>query len=139
MQFTNIFPPWHRRLIGLSLALILPVQANEILVITDSLHPVDNSIHATVIELDQPEKIKVNLSTHLPADPVKSATLAQERLKDGVAVQQLEAAYQDIVNVWQLGITKIPAVVVDQRYVVYGEPDVIKAVALIGAYRRNQP
>jgi hypothetical protein len=30
-------------------------------------------------------------------------------------------------------------VVVDQRYVVYGEPDVAKAVARIDAHRRSRP
>ena len=140
MQFPNILLPWHRYLAGLGLVLlILPVQANGILVITDSLHPVNNSTIATVIELDRPEKITTNLFTHLPADPVKSTALAKERLMDEVALQQLKTAYQDILNAWQLGITKIPAVVVDQRYVVYGEPDVIKAVALIEAYRRSLP
>jgi len=34
---------------------------------------------------------------------------------------------------------KIPAVVVDRRYVVYGEPDVPRAVARIDAYRSTQP
>ena len=38
-----------------------------------------------------------------------------------------------------LGIAKIPAVVVDRRYVVYGEPDVSRAVARINAYRSTQP
>ncbi len=139
MQCPNI--PFHIHLAGLSLVLMTSsLQANEILVITDSHYPVRNSINATVIELDQPEKIKTNLSSDLSADPVKSTALAQERLfKDGITLKQLEAAYQNVVNAWQLGITKIPAVVVDQRYVVYGEPDVIKAVALIGAYRRSQP
>lgn len=43
--------------------------------------------------------------------------------------------YQGIVEAWILGITKIPAVVVDRRYVVYGQRDVNRAVALIEEYR----
>ncbi|ENJ2046957.1 DUF1525 domain-containing protein, partial [Pseudomonas aeruginosa] len=35
--------------------------------------------------------------------------------------------------------TSIPAVVVDKRYVVYGEPDVARAVARIEQRRRTQP
>ena len=34
---------------------------------------------------------------------------------------------------------KLPAVVVDRRYVVYGEADVSRAVARIETYRRLQP
>jgi integrating conjugative element protein (TIGR03757 family) len=48
-------------------------------------------------------------------------------------------AYQGVVDAWSLGIITIPAVVVDQRYVVYGEPDVAKAVVLIEAHLRTQP
>ena len=48
-------------------------------------------------------------------------------------------AYQGVADAWGLGIAKIPAVVVDRRYVVYGEPDVSRAVARINAYRSTQP
>ena len=48
-------------------------------------------------------------------------------------------AYQGVADAWGLGIAKIPAVVVDRRYVVYGEPDVPRAVARINAYRSTQP
>lgn len=37
-----------------------------------------------------------------------------------------------------LRVTTLPAVVVDRRHVVYGEPDVAKAVAHIEHYRRAQ-
>jgi len=37
------------------------------------------------------------------------------------------------------GIAAIPAVVVDRRYVVYGEPDVARAVARIDAHRSARP
>ena len=47
--------------------------------------------------------------------------------------------YQDVTQAWGLGITKVPAVVVDRRYVVYGEPDVAHAAARIETYRRTQP
>jgi len=38
-----------------------------------------------------------------------------------------------------LGLAKVPAVVVDRRYVVYGETDVARAVARIESHRRAQP
>ncbi|MBI0473663.1 DUF1525 domain-containing protein, partial [Pectobacterium parmentieri] len=43
------------------------------------------------------------------------------------------------VDAWSLGITTLPAVIVDQRYVVYGEPDIARAVELINTHRRTQP
>lgn len=65
----------------------------------------------------------------------------QQRLKDGGNALQarLGMAYQGVVDAWSLGVTTIPAVIVDRLYVVYGEPDVAKAVALIEAHRRAQP
>jgi integrating conjugative element protein (TIGR03757 family) len=115
--------------------------AADILVVTDSQHPVQVPISARLIELDQPARIKAELAAHLPADPARSAALVQRRLKDGGNALQtrMGTAYQGVVDAWSLGIITIPAVVVDQRYVVYGEPDVAKAVALIEAHRRTQP
>lgn len=58
----------------------------------------------------------------------------------GEALQRrIGHAYQGVADAWGLGIAKIPAVVVDRRYVVYGEPDVPRAVARINAYRSTQP
>jgi integrating conjugative element protein (TIGR03757 family) len=57
----------------------------------------------------------------------------------GQALQrELATAWQGIADAWSLGITTLPAVVVDRRYIVYGEPDVAKAVARIEAYRRER-
>ncbi len=44
-----------------------------------------------------------------------------------------------MTDAWSLGITAVPAVVVDQRYVVYGEPDVARAIARIEQHRRTEP
>lgn len=127
---------------ALCTALLGPLaQAKNILVVTDSQHPVPATRGVRVIELDQPARIKAELGAHLPADPTRSTALVQRRLKDGGNFLQtrLGTAYQGVVDAWSLGITTIPAVVVNQRYVVYGEPDVAKAVALIKAHQRTQP
>ena len=115
--------------------------ADDILVVTDSQHPVQAPSGVRLIELDQPARIKAELGVHLPADPARGAALVQQRLKDGGNALQarLGNAYQAVVDAWSLGVTTIPAVIVDRRYVVYGEPDVAKAVALIEAHRRTQP
>ena len=87
------------------------------------------------------KRAEAELGVHLPADPSRGAALVQQRLNSGgIELQQrFGAAYQGVVNAWSLGVTTIPAVIVDHRYVVYGEPDVAKAVALIEAHRRTQP
>ncbi|MFT3803452.1 MAG: TIGR03757 family integrating conjugative element protein [Burkholderiaceae bacterium] len=117
-------------------------QANDaLIVVTDSRHPVQTPAGARVILLDQAARIEAELAADLPNDPARSTALVQQRLKDGGAPLQrrLATAYQGVVDAWSLGITTIPAVVADQRYVVYGEPDAAKAAARIVAHRRSQP
>ncbi|WP_313053445.1 TIGR03757 family integrating conjugative element protein [Pseudomonas lopnurensis] len=113
----------------------------EVLVVTDSHYPVQAPAGIRVIELDLPARIKAELADGLSSDAQRSAALVQQRLGDGgiVLQQRIGAAYQGVVDAWSLGVTAIPAVVVDHRYVVYGEPDVASAVALIAEHRRAQP
>nr|WP_232427879.1 TIGR03757 family integrating conjugative element protein [Pectobacterium parmentieri] len=123
-------------------ALLSPLaQAADVIVVTDTRHPVQNRGNTRLIELDGPSRIEAELAANLPQDPARAAIIVQQRLREGgTALQQrINEAYQDVVDAWSLGITTLPAVIVDQRYVVYGEPDVAKAVARINTYRRTQP
>ena len=115
--------------------------ATEVLVVTDSRHPVHAVAGARVIELDRPGRIEAELAAGLPANPEKATAIVQRRLHDGGAELQrrMKASYQDVAEAWGLGIAKVPAVVLDRRYVVYGDPDVGRAVARIDARRRTQP
>ena len=115
--------------------------AAEVLAITDSGHPVQVAAGTRVIELDLPARIEAELAAGLPTDPTQAAAIVQQRLRDGGQDLQrrLGRAYQDVAQAWGLGITKVPAVVVDRRYVVYGETDVPRALARIEEYRRMQP
>ena len=127
---------------GLCAALLGPIAAAaDVLVVTDSHHPVQAPAGARVIELDQAARIEFELAAHLPTDPRQAAALVRQRLHDGGEALQrrIGYAYQGVADAWGLGIAKIPAVVVDRRYVVYGEPDVSRAVARINAYRSTQP
>lgn len=147
MPTPHAFPPFTRRsplalAAGLCAALLgPPTLADDILVVTDRHHPVQAPAGIRVIELDLPARIKAELAADLSNDARRSTALVQQRLQDGGAAlqQRIGTAYQGVVDAWSLGVTTIPAVVVDQRYVVYGEPDVASAVALIEAHRRAQP
>ena len=79
-----------------------------------------------LIELDEGPRIEAELSAQLPADPEQATAIVKRRLNNGGADLQrrIASAYQGVADAWSLGVTSIPAVVVDQRYVVYGEPDV---------------
>ncbi|MEQ9866042.1 TIGR03757 family integrating conjugative element protein [Pectobacterium aroidearum] len=116
--------------------------AADIIVVTDRRHPVQvEHPSVRVIELDAAQRIEAELAANLPQDPARAAIIVQQRLREGgTALQQrINEAYQDVVDAWSLGITTLPAVIVDQRYVVYGEPDIARAVELINTHRRTQP
>ncbi|UYT22252.1 integrating conjugative element protein [Pseudomonas paraeruginosa] len=85
--------------------------------------------------------LEADLAANLPSDPERASTIVQQRLKQGGTDLQrrIGTAYQGIADAWSLGVTKVPAIVADRRYVVYGETDVARAVARIDQYRRTQP
>lgn len=96
--------------------------------------------NTAVIYLDDATAIEARLSANLPANQDRAETIARRRLQAGGQVFQheLAIAWQGVADAWSLGIITLPAIVVDRRYVVYGEPDVAKAVARIEAYRRER-
>jgi len=111
----------------------------QVWVITDTRHPVTGSASIQrIIQLDAAQQIEAELSANLPADPQQATALVQQRLNQGGASlqQRLREAYQGVTDAWSMGITTLPAVVVDQRYVVYGESDLDKALARIAQYRK---
>ncbi len=128
--------------VGLCAALLSRVAiAAEVIVVTDNHHPVQAPPGIRVIELDQAARIEAELAADLPADPARASAQVQQRLKAGGAALQrrIGEAYQGVVDAWSLGITTIPAVVVDRRYVVYGEGNLDGALERVAQYRREQP
>jgi integrating conjugative element protein (TIGR03757 family) len=116
--------------------------AQEVWVITDSKQPLQGTYKpARVIELDAARRIQAELSVNLPADPQQAAAIVGQRLKDGGSrlQQRMQAAYQGVADAWSMGITTIPAVVVDRRYVIYGEANIDRAMARIAQYRKEHP
>lgn len=142
-RFPSIAASW--RLFGLAAALSVSLAAfcstafaADVVVITDSRHPVRAVGDERLIELDEGARIEAELSAQLPTDPEQAAALVRRRLDQGGAALQrrIATAYQGVADAWSLGVTSIPAVVVDRRYVVYGEPDVARAVSRIEQHRR---
>lgn len=116
------------------------VAAAETWVITDQSHPTIGNADRHVL-LDAPTRLEIELASGLPAAPEQATAVVQRRLKQGGTDLQrrIAAAYQGVTDAWSLGITKVPAVVVDRRYVVYGEANVERAVARIEQHKREQP
>ncbi|ENQ3161588.1 TIGR03757 family integrating conjugative element protein [Pseudomonas aeruginosa] len=122
------------------LALAARAAAAEVWVVTDSHHPVLGQADRHLI-LDAAAVLEADLAANLPSDPERASAIVQRRLKQGGTDLQrrIGTAYQGIADAWSLGVTKVPAIVVDRRYVVYGETDVARAVARIDQYRGTQP
>lgn len=133
--------PWRCSAITLCALMTASAMAADVRVFTDRQHPIEAAAGVRVVELDAPSRIQSELAAGLPADPMQATAIVQQRLKDGGAALQrrLADAYKGVTDAWALGVTKIPAVVVDQRYVVYGERDVARALARIEEYRRTEP
>lgn len=115
--------------------LFMPLIAQaETWVITNQAHPVSAPADVRTIRLDDQRRLEEQLTGQLPADP-RQAEAAIQRYLASPAGKRLQSdlaqAQQGVTDAWSLGVEKLPAVVVDRRYVVYGEPDVAKAVALI--------
>ncbi len=128
-------------MLAMAAAAMAHAAAADVRVFTDRHHAVEALSGVYVVELDAPARIEAELAANLPADPAQAAAIVRQRLQDGGTPLQrrLANAYQGLTDAWSLGVTKIPAVVVDRRYVVYGETDVPRALARIEEYRRMQP
>ncbi|PWV73327.1 TIGR03757 family integrating conjugative element protein [Halomonas sp. A11-A] len=80
-----------------------------------------------VIELDASGRLDAELSQDLPADPELAEAMMRERMATPEwqeTADRYADSYLGLARAWQLGIEKVPAVVIDGRYVIYGQPDV---------------
>lgn len=82
---------------------------------------------AVVIELDAPARLDGLISQDLPADSEHAEQVLRSRMSGPewqATLKRYGETYTGVARAWMLGIEKVPAVVLDGRYVVYGEPDV---------------
>lgn len=125
-------------LLSLTLVLICFAAQADTWVVTDRAHPVSAPFGTRIILLDEQQRLEEKLSHELPADPRQAEAALQRYLASpaGKHLQNdLAQAQQGVTDARSVGVEKLPAVVVDRRYVVYGEPDVVKAVGLIDRAR----
>ncbi|WP_144241855.1 TIGR03757 family integrating conjugative element protein [Pseudomonas chlororaphis] len=142
---TNILHKPSRSLLRLVPIALLSISAfahGEIWVITDQAHPVTKPAGVRLIFLDEQQRLEEQLTRNLTTDPRQAAASIQRYLAspEGKRLQNdLVTAQQGVTDAWSVGVEKIPAVVIDRRYVVYGEPDVSKAVGIIDRTRSTHP
>ncbi|WP_162880307.1 MULTISPECIES: TIGR03757 family integrating conjugative element protein [Pseudomonas syringae group] len=124
--------------LGLVMAAQITLARAETWVITDRNHPVQAPAHVRLILLDESERLETKLSEGLPANQQQAIAIMQQRLKSNDALRlqrDLALAQQNLVDAWSIGVTKVPAVVVDRQFVVYGETNVLAAEHRIAQWR----
>lgn len=123
-----------KRLKGfIPLLLPLPTLAGTVLY-TDTAHPPVNLTPETVVVyLDGPKVMAESMTGTLPANPQQAEAAARQAMQSSDWQKQdlqLRKIYSRVIHAWELGVEKYPAVVFDDRDVVYGTADVAQATAL---------
>lgn len=118
-----------------SLFLFIPFQLLAgTVVYTDAEHPPQNlTDDASVVWLDGPDRLQDSVFGKLAADPRLAAQQAREIFESpqwAKQQEQIAQAYRQVVHAWEMGLHKYPAVVFDDRDVVYGTADVARAAML---------
>ena len=93
----------------------------------------DRVASVTVYDLSAPDRLEARLSQGLSSDPAIAQKQAHKRLTDGGQRLQAEfqKAYAGPMKAMSYDVEKLPAVVFNQgQHVIYGEPDVNKAVQI---------
>ena len=103
-------------------------------VYTDSAHPLVNlPPEVQVVLLDGPQQLQDAFFGPLPAAPEAAEAAVREHMQspEWQSVQaDLAERYRQVTHAWSLGLKKYPAVVFDDREVVYGTTDVAQAERL---------
>lgn len=115
-------------------AIQVPFANAETWIVTDRNHPVQAPARVRLILLDESERLEAKFSEGLPANQQQAIVIMQQRLKSADA-ERLQRDQQNLVDAWSIGVTKVPAVVVDRTFVVYGETNVLAAEQRIAQWR----
>ncbi|EKN3347099.1 TIGR03757 family integrating conjugative element protein [Yersinia ruckeri] len=111
-------------------------------VYTDSQHPpIGLGAGHQVVYLDAPERVQLEVFGELSANPRQAEQQAKVVLQSPnwqQKEQQISQAYQGVIQAYSLGLKKYPAVVFDDRYVVYGTADVVLAEAKLAEHKGAQ-
>src|SRR3546814_15509739 len=85
--------------------------AADVVVVTDSRHPVKTMGGERLIELDEAHRLEVELSAELPTDPDHATAIVKRRPSSGGPdlPRRIAPAYQGITDAWSRGGTRSEA------------------------------
>ncbi len=110
----------------------------EVVAFTLSSMPLRAGVGVTVHVLDARDGHAEAFGADLPDDPDRALAEVKRRMATAegrAALARIAAAAAGNALAGRLGIEKLPAMVVDGRYVVYGVRDVARAVERVEAWR----
>lgn len=138
MRFHSLFS-----LSLLALCLASPFVGAQTVVYTTAAHLVATPEPGVLVyQLDDVDKLEATLFPRLSDNPGEAEQQARRIMQQPdwkTREAELTSAYQALTDAWSLGLTKVPAVVFDNRYVVYGTTDITQAAALLDKWRETQP
>lgn len=112
---------------------------SETLIFTTADYPVtETTVNTSVFYLDAPEKLTAELFNNLPDDSKSAERQARKAMSSSQWQQHdaaLREAFKGALKAWSLGIEKIPAVVMDGRFVVYGTTNIELARKKLSQYQ----
>lgn len=116
----------------------MSVLGQSIEVFTTAGEPVSNVPEGVaVIELDAPARLDAEISQGLSADLDAARISMRERMESPEwpsIMQRYGDLHTGVTRAWLLRVEKVPAVVVDGQYVVYGQHNVESAVQEIVSF-----
>lgn len=123
--------------------LVLPfsVSAGVVLYTTSDNPPTNTGGEAEIVYLDASETLTdawfTGQGIELSAQNAPQVAQALQSPEWQAQEAQLQQAYQGVIRAWQLGVERIPAVVVDDKWVVYGATDIDRARSEVELYRQQ--
>lgn len=123
--------------------LVLPfsVSAGVVLYTTSDNPPANTGGEAEIVYLDASDTLTDAwfAGQGIALSAQNAPQIAQALQSDEWQAQeaQLQQAYQGIIRAWQLDVERVPAVVVDDKWVVYGLTDIDRARSEVELYRQQ--
>lgn len=121
----------------------VPAALAQTVIYTTAQHPVKNPEPGVLVyRLDNVTQLEQSLFPGLSGNPQLAEQQARRIMQQPdwkVREAQLTGAYQSLITAWSAGITKTPAVVFDDHYVVYGTTDTALAQQLLEKWQERQP
>lgn len=115
----------------------------QAVIFTTPEYPVDEPEPGVLVQiLENVHTLEQSLFPALSESPAKAEQQARMRMKQPDWQEQearLSRAYQALTDAHALGIQKVPAVVFNDKYVIYGTTDAWLAQQMVDTWRELQP